>query len=118
LGPGEQLRGNIRGNLLQSFGHTEDSSVWSKPGKDMVAHALARSASAFHCVPMHLSSSTTAIAVSLAFAAGVLSASLGRVNADPQPALDRGLVERLIRAQEAQVRAIEGLTRVAERCKP
>jgi hypothetical protein len=84
----------------------------------MVAHALARSASAFHCVPMHLSSSTTAIAVSLAFAAGVLSASLGRVNADPQPALDRGLVERLIRAQEAQVRAIEGLTRVAERCKP
>jgi hypothetical protein len=66
---------------------------------------------------MHLSSSTTAIAVSLALAAGVLGASLGRVNADPPPALDRGLVERLVRAQEAQVHALEALTRATERCK-
>jgi hypothetical protein len=65
---------------------------------------------------MHLSSKT-AIAVSLAFAMGVLTASLGHVSADPQPAIDHNSFDRLVRAQEAQVRALEALTRVAERCK-
>jgi len=37
-------------------------------------------------------------------------------HADPQPALDRQLVERLVRAQESQARALEALTRAAERC--
>jgi hypothetical protein len=59
-------------------------------------------------------SSKTIVAVSLAFAAGVLCVSLGRVKADPQPAFDRMLVERLVRAQEAQVHALEALTRAQE----
>lgn len=38
-------------------------------------------------------------------------------HADPQPALDRQLVERLVRATEAQARATERLLQAVERCK-
>ena len=38
-----------------------------------------------------------------------------RVHADPQPALDRQLTERMVRALEAQVHATEALTRATEK---
>lgn len=52
----------------------------------------------------------------LAFLVGVWTATAARSHADPPPALDRPLMERLVRAQEAQVRKLEDLARVAERC--
>ncbi len=45
-----------------------------------------------------------------------LYATLGRAHAEPQPTLDRALVERLVRAQEAQTHALEALVRATERC--
>lgn len=36
------------------------------------------------------------------------------VRADPQPALDRQLVERLVRAEEAQTHALEEIARAIE----
>jgi len=44
-----------------------------------------------------------------------LCATVAGVRAEPQP-IDRALVERLARAEESQVKAIESLTRAAERC--
>ena len=52
----------------------------------------------------------------IAFVAGVMSAMFGAARAE-QPAIDRALVERLVRAEEAQVRQLEALTRATERCK-
>jgi hypothetical protein len=40
-----------------------------------------------------------------------------RVHADPEPALDRQIVERMTRALEAQAHATEALVRATERCK-
>lgn len=37
-------------------------------------------------------------------------------HAEPQPALDRQLVERIVRALEAQARATERLVQAEERC--
>jgi hypothetical protein len=58
------------------------------------------------------------------FAAGFACAALGRAHAEPQPAFDRSLVERLVRAQEesareqeGQRRALETLARELERCR-
>jgi hypothetical protein len=59
---------------------------------------------------------TLSAAVLLTMTVGIL-ASRSFAHAEPQPALDRALVERLVRAQEAQVHALEALTRAAERCK-
>jgi tRNA isopentenyl-2-thiomethyl-A-37 hydroxylase MiaE len=39
------------------------------------------------------------------------------VHAEPQPVIDRLVVDRLIRAQEQQARALDNLVRVSERCK-
>jgi hypothetical protein len=36
--------------------------------------------------------------------------------AEPQPVVDRFVVDRLIRAQEAQARALDQLVRATERC--
>jgi hypothetical protein len=58
-------------------------------------------------------------ALLLAFGAGAVSAAIGTAHADPQPVLltvDRALGERLVRAEEAQVRGLELLTRATERC--
>jgi hypothetical protein len=52
----------------------------------------------------------------LVFVAGMASTTLGFARAE-QPAIDRVLVERLVRAEEAQAHALEALTRVTERCK-
>ena len=52
----------------------------------------------------------------LAFVAGTAVATLGSARAE-QPALDRALVERLVRAEETQARQLEALTRATERCK-
>ena len=41
-----------------------------------------------------------------------------RARAEPQPVIDRLVVDRLVRAQEEQAHALEQLVRVAERCKP
>jgi hypothetical protein len=49
--------------------------------------------------------------------ASVFVAALSGARADPQPAFDRAMVERLVRAQEAQTRALEKLVSVTERCK-
>lgn len=57
-----------------------------------------------------------ASALIVTFVAGVVSAMLGAARAE-QPAIDRALVERLVRAEEAQVRQLEALTRATERCK-
>jgi hypothetical protein len=66
----------------------------------------------------------TTLALLLTFVAGYVSASLGSARAEPQPAFDRALAERLVRAQEEQAReqegqrrALEALTREIERCK-
>lgn len=48
------------------------------------------------------------------FLAGYASAALGRAHAEPQPAFDRNLVERLIRAQEESAREQEGQRRALE----
>lgn len=37
--------------------------------------------------------------------------------AEPQPVIDRFVVDRLIRAQEQQARALDQLVHVAEQCK-
>jgi hypothetical protein len=52
-----------------------------------------------------------------AAALGAALATIGRAQAEPQPAFDRGLSERLVRAEEAQVHALDALVRAAERCK-
>jgi len=75
---------------------------------------------------MNTPSTRTLAAALLAFgvfAAGLASAALsGAARAEPQPAIDRGLVERLVRAEEQQVKELERLTRAteraAERCGP
>jgi hypothetical protein len=46
-----------------------------------------------------------------------LLAALSGVRAEPLPAFDRGLVERLIRAQEAQAHALDALVRATEKCR-
>jgi hypothetical protein len=70
------------------------------------------------CIPMfRLTNLATATALAVAFAAGAAVASIGHAHADPQPALDRALVERLVRAQESQAHALDALTRAAERCR-
>lgn len=53
----------------------------------------------------------------LTFAVLLAAALSGRSRADTEPALDRQLVERLVRAQEAQVRATQELTRAVEHLK-
>jgi hypothetical protein len=40
-----------------------------------------------------------------------------RARAEPQPVIDRFVVDRLVRAQEEQARALDQLVRVAEHCK-
>lgn len=54
-------------------------------------------------------------ALALAAATGFAAAHVGRAHAEPQPAFDRVLVERLIRAQEEQARSPDALMRVLER---
>lgn len=65
-----------------------------------------------------------ALLLGVVLGAGVVS-NLGSARAEPQPALDRALVERLVRAQEAQahaqeaqLRALDAIARAAGRCKP
>jgi len=41
--------------------------------------------------------------------------TLGEARAAPEPALDRAVVERLVRAQEAQAAALKDQTRAIER---
>jgi hypothetical protein len=52
----------------------------------------------------------------LAFALGVVVASLGSARAQARPAIDRELVERLVRAEEAQTRELEALVRATDKC--
>jgi hypothetical protein len=56
------------------------------------------------------------VTVFVAFGAGAASSAFGPVHAAPDPAFDRGLVERLVRAEEAQVHALETLVRATEKC--
>lgn len=49
--------------------------------------------------------------------AALCGSALPRVHADPEPALDRALVERMARALEQQARATDSLVRATERCK-
>jgi hypothetical protein len=51
----------------------------------------------------------------LAFVAGMATASLAPARAE-QAAIDRSLVERLVRAAELQARQLEALVRGTERC--
>ena len=55
------------------------------------------------------------VALVTAIAVGALSAR--NATAEPQPAIDRSLTERLVRAVEEQARATRELVRAAERCK-
>ncbi|HET8936394.1 MAG TPA: hypothetical protein VFN67_23280 [Polyangiales bacterium] len=48
------------------------------------------------------------------FLSGYACAALSRAHAEPQPAFDRSLVERLIRAQEESAREQEGQRRALE----
>lgn len=57
------------------------------------------------------------VLVAAAFIALALASPAGRAHADPQPALDRQLTERLVRALEAQARATERLVQATERCR-
>lgn len=54
----------------------------------------------------------TRVLLALAFVAGCSTA-----HAEPAPALDRQLVERLVRALERQAQATERLVTATERCK-
>ena len=54
------------------------------------------------------------VSVLVIFAAGYVCASLSQARADTQPAFDRSLVERLVRAQEEQAREAEGQRRALE----
>jgi hypothetical protein len=60
--------------------------------------------------------SRTLLAFALVFVLGALTASASRLHAEPIPAFDRNLVERMVRAEEAQARKLEDLVRAAERC--
>lgn len=57
----------------------------------------------------------TALLIAAALGAGV-AATLSHAHAEPEPALDRVLLERLVRAEESQVHALEALVRATERC--
>ena len=57
-----------------------------------------------------------AVGLISAFLTGLAAASRGSVRAE-QPAIDRALVERLVRAEEAQARQLEALARAAASCK-
>lgn len=57
----------------------------------------------------------TTLTLVIAFAAGVLCAAAAGVRAEPE-LVDRALVERLVRAEESQTKALEALSRAAERC--
>jgi len=56
----------------------------------------------------------TVVSLVVMFGAGYLSATLSRAHADPQPAFDRALVDRIVRAQEEQAREQEGQRRALE----
>jgi len=56
------------------------------------------------------------VTVFVAFGAGVASSAFGLAHAVPEPAFDRGLVERLVRAEEAQAHVLEALVRATEKC--
>lgn len=56
----------------------------------------------------------TLAGLALAYVLGTLSTS--HVHADPSPALDRQLTERLVRALETQASATRDLVRATERC--
>jgi hypothetical protein len=53
----------------------------------------------------------------IAVLAGGAVAALSGARAEAPPAFDRALVERLVRAQEAQARALEKLVSATDRCK-
>jgi hypothetical protein len=57
------------------------------------------------------------IAVLIMLATIAALAALSGARAEPQPAFDRAIIERLVRAQEAQTRALEKIASAAERCK-
>jgi hypothetical protein len=56
------------------------------------------------------------IAVLITVIATTAVAALSGAHAEPQPAFDRSLVERLVRAEEAQTRSLEKIASAAERC--
>jgi hypothetical protein len=55
-------------------------------------------------------------AIFVAFILGAICTTLGSARAEPRPAIDRDLMERLVRSQESQIRAIESLVRATEKC--
>jgi type II secretory pathway component PulJ len=59
---------------------------------------------------------TLLVALVLGFAWAVYNGQ-SQAHAELQPTLDRALVERLVRAEEAQTRALEALVRATERCR-
>jgi hypothetical protein len=52
----------------------------------------------------------------VAFLAGIAAATVHSARAEQQ-AIDRALVERLVRAEEQQARQLEAVARAAERCR-
>ena len=58
-----------------------------------------------------------AVAYAVLFVLAVFGCAMSSAHADPQPALDRQLVERMTRALEEQARATQQLARVMERCR-
>jgi hypothetical protein len=64
-----------------------------------------------------MSRTTLALIAAVLFGAVGRDLLCGHAQAEPQPAVDRQLVERGVRALEAQVKATEALTRVEERCR-
>ena len=63
---------------------------------------------------MALKNILTVVSLAVTFATGYVCASLSHAHADPQPAFDRTLMERLVRAQEEQAREAEGQRRALE----
>jgi hypothetical protein len=57
-----------------------------------------------------------ALLIAAALGAGA-AATLSRAHAEPEPVLDRAMLERLVRAEEAQAHTLEALVRATERCK-
>lgn len=63
-----------------------------------------------------MSDRSIVLALLAGFALMLAVAALSVAHAEPQPALDRALVERLVRALETQARATERLVQATERC--
>jgi hypothetical protein len=66
---------------------------------------------------MTIKSPPISFVVLAAFLLGAALGAIGLARAEPQPAFERALTERLVRAEEQQARSLDALVRATEKCK-